>query len=97
MNIRTRAISRPGPHIFLLCRAVLSLLLQAGYDGTVDQWGQHNTVITSIKKDGIELIPYDDTDYTFGYDDPRDYFPAPLVSLLDDKLPPSDGYYEILW
>jgi hypothetical protein len=56
----------------------------------------HNTVITSIKKDGQELIPYDNPDYTLGYDDPKLYFPDELVRLLDDKLPPS-GDYQLLW
>ena len=44
----------------------------------------------------MELIPYDNSNYTFGYDDPRRYFPAELVALLDEKLPPTKGW-EVLW
>ena len=75
---------------------VEAVLDEAGYEAKVEGWGVHNTVITSIKKDGKELIPYDNPEYTFGYDDPRLYFPDELVRLLDDKLPPS-GDYQLLW
>jgi hypothetical protein len=47
------------------------VLTEAGYTVTVEEWGCHNTVITSIRKDDAELIPHDDPDYQFGYDDPR--------------------------
>ena len=43
-----------------------------------------------------ELIPYDNPSYRFGYDDPRRYFPAELVALLDEALPPTEGW-EVLW
>ena len=34
---------------------VESVLVDAGYEVTVDGWGLHNTVITSIKKEGVDL------------------------------------------
>jgi hypothetical protein len=42
------------------------------------------------------VIPHDNENYTFGYDDPREHFPAELVALLDEKLPPSKGW-SFLW
>ena len=75
---------------------VEAVLTDAGYRVIVDEWGMHNTVITSIKLNGVELIPYDNPDYSFGYDNPRDYFPVKIVSLLDEALPPTKGF-EYLW
>ncbi len=66
--------------------SVEAVLSNAGYIVKVEGWGLHNTVITSIKKDGVELIPYDNDEYTFGYDDPRVYFPAEIVDLLEGAL-----------
>lgn len=66
---------------------VESVLSEAGYTVKVDGWGLHNTVIISIKKEGVEQIPYDNSDYQFGYDDPRNFLPAEIVKLLDEKLP----------
>ncbi len=71
---------------------VRDVLMRAGYTVMADGWGMHNTVITSIVKDGIEQIPYDHPDYTFGYDDPRKFFPADLVKLLDEAFPPNTRY-----
>ncbi len=75
---------------------VEDVLIDAGYKVEVDSWGLHNTVITSIKKNGQELIPYDKPDYVFGYSDPRLHFPTALIDLLDELLPPS-GDYIYLW
>lgn len=66
---------------------VEAVLAKAGYAVTVEDWGWHNTVIASIKHDGREQIPHDDPGVTFGYDDPRDYLPAEIVTLLDRELP----------
>jgi hypothetical protein len=66
---------------------VESVLADAGYEASVEGWGMHNTVITSIKKNGVEFIPHDDPNVTFGYDDPRTYLPAAIVALLDEALP----------
>lgn len=75
---------------------VETVLAEAGYEATIEDWGMHNTVITSIKKDGIEKIPYHNAYCTFGNDDPRKYFPEELVRLLDKELPPSKDA-DILW
>lgn len=71
---------------------VEAVLTQAGYSVEVQAWGMHNTMITSIKKDGQELIPHDNPDYQFGYDDPRMYFPAELVIFLNRELPSLSDY-----
>ena len=65
---------------------VEAVLTEAGYDVVVNGWSMHNTVIVSIKKNGKELIPHDNPDYTFGYDDPRKFFPDKIVRLLDKEL-----------
>jgi len=59
----------------------------------VNQWGLHNTVITSIKKDGIEQIDFNAGQV--GYDDPRDYLPEKIVELLDRKLPDESEAEEV--
>lgn len=41
----------------------------------------HNTVIVSIKKNGKELIPYDNPNYTFAYDDPRGFPPTEYPAI----------------
>ncbi len=68
---------------------VEDVLENLGYRVEADGWGFHNTIITSIKKDGIELIP---NDVTLGYDNPRDYLPEKLITLLDEALPPTFAY-----
>jgi len=65
---------------------IADVLRLAGYDVHVERWGIHNTVIASICKDGQELIPYDRSNYQFGYDEPRDFLPAELVQFLDDHV-----------
>lgn len=68
---------------------VEAALKKAGYDVSVSEWGVHNTVIISIKLNGIELIPYERPDMTFGYDDPRSYLPSEVIAALDLDLPQS--------
>lgn len=63
---------------------VAAKLRQAGYAVTIEPWGCHNVTIASIKRDGVELIPFDSIN--FGYDDPRDYLPAEIIDLLDDAF-----------
>lgn len=64
---------------------VLSVLQNAGYDAQAEPWGWHNVVIYSIKdKAGREQIP---EHANVGYDDPRTYLPAEIVTLLDRELP----------
>jgi len=67
---------------------VVWALEEAGYNVESTDWGLHNNVIISIKKDSVELIPYDNPEYRFGYSDPHDYFPEYLVNLLDEAFPP---------
>jgi hypothetical protein len=67
---------------------VAAVLEQAGYVVQHDVWGLHNDVIDSIKKDEVEQIP---GSAEVGYDNPRDYLPAAIVTLLDEKLPAAKG------
>ncbi len=60
---------------------VEAVLTEAGYEVELSEWGLHNTVISSIEKDGAELIPA-----TAGYDDPREYLPKRIIRLLDKHL-----------
>lgn len=69
---------------------VEAVLNEAGYFTASEPWGFHNTTIVSIKKDGVEIMPLDDPAIEIGYAEPRDYLPAEVISLLDDKLP-GDG------
>lgn len=66
---------------------VEDVLREAGYAVEMQQWGLHNLVISSIKKDGDELMPLDDPKFDLGYSDPRSYLPEEIVQLLDRKLP----------
>lgn len=68
----------------VMTATVALALMQSGYSVTTDKWGVHNTIITSITRHGIEQIP---STTRLGYDDPRDYLPADIITLLDAKLP----------
>jgi len=61
-------------------------LTDAGYEVKVDQWGIHNTIIVSIKKNADEIIPYEDKEVSLGYSCPRNYLPAEIISLLDQEF-----------
>lgn len=65
---------------------VASVLRAVGYKVEHQFWGMHNDVIRSIKKDGIELMPNDESEHEVGYVDPRDYLPEEIVKLLDKEL-----------
>jgi len=65
---------------------VQEVLQSAGYEVESDQWGLHNIVIDSIKKDGLELMPDEDTGFAIGYDCPRKYLPKEIINLLDEEL-----------
>jgi hypothetical protein len=67
---------------------VESTLRRAGYDVETMQWGLHNLVICSIKKDGVELIRQDDPLLKFGYDYARAFLPQAIIDLLDVEFPP---------
>lgn len=68
-----------------LTEDVADVLRTAGYAVTVEHWGIHNSVIGSICKGGIELVPMQRI--RFGYVEPRDYLPKKIIRLLDQKLP----------
>ena len=60
---------------------VVAVLQDAGYSVTAEPWGSHNVIIFSIKDaSGAELIP---KDIQIGYDEPRDYLPDVIITLLD--------------
>ena len=63
-------------------------LREVGYETTAEEWGFHNVVIVSIRKDGRELIPKDDI--KIGYDNPRTYLPREIIALLDEVFPSED-------
>lgn len=67
-----------------LTDTVAEILRTARYVVVVEPWGIHNTVIDSIRKGGVELIPLQRI--RFGYDNPRDYLPKRLIRLLDREL-----------
>jgi len=68
---------------------VVDALECRGYLVEAEHWGFHNTIIKSIKKSGKELIP---DSVTLGYDNPREYLPKKLITLLDEALPPTFEY-----
>ena len=67
----------------VMTESVAEVLQDAGYTVELVEWGLHNTIINSIKRDEAEKIP--DT-ATVGYDDPRDYLPEDIIALLDERL-----------
>lgn len=66
---------------------IAKLLEGAGYTVQYAPLAAHNTIITSIVKDGIELMPLNDGNIRIGYDDPRLYLPEQVQVLLDSKIP----------
>jgi hypothetical protein len=64
---------------------VAEALRKASYTVTTEPWGMHNVTISSINsKTGEEMIPDDIVD---GYDNPRDYLPKHIITLLDEAFP----------
>lgn len=72
---------------FVQTGEVKDVLVDAGYKVETIEWGLHNTVINSIKRDDVEQIPPESPTMIFGYEDPRDYLPDEIVRLLDSELP----------
>lgn len=66
---------------------VEAVLTEAGYTVETVDWGCHNTIIISIRKDGAELMPGDDSPFKVGYDEPRTYLPPAIIRLFDEMLP----------
>lgn len=75
----------------VMTQRVAETLSNAGYEVSHAPWGIHNIIITSIRRDGVELIP----EHTnLGYDDPLDYLPNDIISLLNDAYP-DEGIVEV--
>ncbi len=65
---------------------VADALEEAGYLVQITPWGMHNTVITSILRGGVELMPIGEEGRKIGYDDPRTYLPDAIIELLDEQF-----------
>jgi hypothetical protein len=63
---------------------VAGTLTIAGYTVETSIWSIHNVIITSIKRDDIELIP---EKANLGYDDPLEYLPDDIIAVLNDAYP----------
>ena len=69
----------------VMTEQVANAMRKRGYTVTTEPWGCHNVTITSIKtKKGKELIP---ARTNLGYDDPLDYLPKRIVTLLNEAFP----------
>lgn len=66
---------------------VAEILENAGYRVKYSRWSPHNTIIYSIKKDGIELMPLGHHFWRIGYDNPTKYLPNTITILLEAKNP----------
>ena len=75
----------------VMTKHVAETLTKAGYTVATQTWSIHNVIITSIKRDGIELIP---ENANLGYDGPLDYLPKDIIALLNDAYP-DDGVVEV--
>lgn len=62
-------------------------LVEAGYTVETITWGVHNTIINSIQKEGIELMPAAESKAVVGYDNPREYLPKKIIKMLDGRFP----------
>jgi hypothetical protein len=67
---------------------VADILDAAGYSVNYARYGPHNTIITSIRKNGTEYMPLTDPQILIGYDDPATYLPQHIQNLLNTKLLP---------
>jgi len=59
---------------------VASHLEDLGFKVKAESWSIHNTIISSILKDGVEQIP---ENANLGYDCPRDYLTREIINALD--------------
>jgi uncharacterized Zn-finger protein len=65
---------------------IAELLEGEGYEVNYGRWIAHNTLIFSIKKDGMELMPLDNSRIRIGYDDPKIYLPEDIQAILNNKI-----------
>ncbi|MCU7829162.1 MAG: hypothetical protein KZQ85_08865 [Candidatus Thiodiazotropha sp. (ex Myrtea sp. 'scaly one' KF741663)] len=66
---------------------IARILEDAGYAVATARFGPHNTIITSIRKNGIEYMPVLDPHICIGYDDPATYLPQEIQNLLNHNVP----------
>ena len=66
---------------------VAELLESEGYEVCYGRWLAHNTLIFSIKKDGMEFMPRNNSAIRIGYDDPTIYLPEDIQVILNSKMP----------
>jgi hypothetical protein len=66
---------------------IAELLESEGYEVRFERWLAHNTLIFSIKKDGIELMPLNSSEIRIGYDDPTIYLREDIQGILNSKIP----------
>ncbi len=72
---------------------IASILEKAGYAVKYSRWSPHNTIIYSIQKNGIELMPRNTPKFLIGYDDPEKYLPVDILNLLETECPPAILFY----
>lgn len=70
---------------------IANTLEDAGFTVKCAPYGPHNTIITSIRKDGWEYMPSpflgSGSAYRIGYSDPIEYFPIEILELLEKEFP----------
>ncbi|MCG7861107.1 MAG: hypothetical protein JAZ18_01805 [Candidatus Thiodiazotropha endolucinida] len=69
---------------------IARVLQRAGFTVEYASWPAHNTIISSIRKNGTEYMPLSDPQILIGYDDPANYLPQHIQNLLNTKIPPED-------
>lgn len=70
----------------VMTHEVIMVLEGAGYTCEAHPWGLHNIVIHSIRKNRMEYMPAECSEFQIGYDDPRRYLPEAIIQLLDEEL-----------
>ena len=65
---------------------VAKVLEDAGYSVKYSRWSPHNTIIYSIQKGGMELMPINNHKHRIGYDDPGSYLPEEILDLLNTEI-----------
>ena len=73
---------------------VVDVLRDAGYSVETLELALHNIIIVSIRCGQTNLMPIEGSSVRIGYDAPRDYLPNKVVSILDEKLPTGQGWYD---
>jgi hypothetical protein len=76
---------------------IADVLERAGYMVEYSSWPAHNTIITSIRKNGTEYMPLSAPQVCIGYDDPATYLPANIQNLLNAKLPPERLFLHLIF